>query len=497
MTGLFGALALDRSLTSLLARWRDLSSAAGFLAQAPSTPDLAPGDLDMLAGAMRESLEARGGEVSARARAAALGQVYLKLSTLGRCRFLGLLARDFGADPRALSDAARRYLEAASTEQRAEAERALREAAEAPRVRLLTRFTSLPAGVKFLVDMRTDLLAMQGDDPVLRALDWDLRHLLATWFDVGFLELRRITWDSPASLLERLVTYEAVHEVRSWSDLKNRLDADRRVYAFFHPRMPGEPLIFVQVAFTRGIADNVQTLLDETAPVLDPRAADTAIFYSITNTQEGLRGISFGNFLIKRVVDDLGAEFPGIEVFSTLSPVPGFLRWLRRLDQGAVAQAAGLVEEDAEALAPLLAVPDWQQDPQLAEALREPLLRLCARYIAGPGAETGKEVQASAFDPVARFHLGNGARVERLNWLGDTSPKGMRQSAAIMVNYRYESGEIERNHERFAATHAVALSPAVEKLLRPVRRRRPAGLARLLQQRQPDPQPDPTAHESV
>ena len=481
MTGLFGSFAFDRSINALLARWRDLSSGFGFTVHAPSSPDLAAGDLRDLASVMRESLEAKGGEVSARARAAALGQLYLKLSPTGRQRFLKLLAGDFGADPETLAAASRRYLEAATPVERAEVELALRAAAEAPRVRLLTRFTSLPAGVKFLVDMRTDLLGVMGDDAVLRALDWDLRHLLATWFDIGFLELRRITWDSPASLLEKLVAYEAVHEVRSWSDLKNRLDADRRVYAFFHPRMPGEPLIFVQVAFTRGIADNIQTLLDEAAPLLDPRIADTAIFYSITATQEGLRGITFGNFLIKRVVDDLGAEFPNLEVFSTLSPIPGFLRWLQGLDAAAIAAGGGIEDAEAEALPGLLAIPGWHVDAELAEALREPLLRLCARYLAEAGAE------ARPFDAVARFHLGNGARVERLDWLGDTSPKGLRQSAGIMVNYRYETAEIERNHERFAATQEVALSASVERLLKPVRRRRSFGLARLLQLRHPDP----------
>jgi malonyl-CoA decarboxylase len=480
MTGLFGGSVLDRSLSGLLSRWRELSSGSGVSVAAFSSPDLAERDVEALRAQMQESLDARGGEVSARARAAALGQAYLKLSPLGRRRFLGLLATDFGPDPDELAAAAQGYVEVRDEGERAEAERRLREAVEAPRVRLLTRFTSLPAGVKFLVDMRTDLLHAMEDDPALRALDWDLRHLLGTWFDVGFLELRRITWDSPASLLEKLVSYEAVHEVRSWSDLKNRLDQDRRIYAFFHPRMPGEPLIFVQVAFTRGIASDVQSLLDEAAPVLDPSAADTAIFYSITNTQEGLRGISFGNFLIKRVVDDLGSEFPNLEVFSTLSPIPGFLSWLRGLETGAAARVAGIEEEDASALPELLAMPGWHLDAELAEAMREPLLRLCANYLV----EAGKERRR--FDPVARFHLGNGARVERLNWLGDASAKGLRQSAGIMVNYRYETAEIEHNHERFEATREVAASSAVEKLVRPGRRRQRPSLAALRGRRRPE-----------
>ncbi|WP_237217832.1 malonyl-CoA decarboxylase domain-containing protein, partial [Falsiroseomonas oryziterrae] len=232
--------------------------------------------------------------------------------------------------------------------ERARAKARLRRALEPPRTRLVTQFAAIPDGVKFVVDLRADLLAGMADDPMLEALEADLKGLLAAWFDVGFLELRRIDWSSPASLLEKLVQYEAVHRIRTWRDLKNRLDSDRRCYAFFHPRMPDEPLIFVEVALVQGMADSVQRLLDEKAPVLDPKLADTAIFYSINNCQRGLDGISFGNFLIKRVVSLLSAELPNLKTFATLSPIPGFRRWIE--ERIAAEDAALITEEEAAAL---------------------------------------------------------------------------------------------------------------------------------------------------
>ena len=272
---------------------------------------------------MRACLAGRGGEVSARNRAAKLAETYLELDEAGRKEFLRTLA-SFDSDPDAVATAYAAVQAATDPAERATAKAALRRALEPPRLRLLTQFTTIPDGRKFLVDLRGFLLKMRRDDKLLAALEADLRGLLAAWFDIGFLELQRIDWNSPAALLEKLVGYEAVHEIRSWRDLKNRLDSDRRCYAFFHPRMPGEPLIFVEVALVKGLAGSVQRLLDEKAPVLDPREADTAIFYSISNCQQGLAGISFGNFLIKRVVEELSAEFRNLKTFATLSPIPGF-----------------------------------------------------------------------------------------------------------------------------------------------------------------------------
>jgi malonyl-CoA decarboxylase len=292
--------------------------------------------------------------------------------------------------------------------------------------------------------------------------------LLASWFDVGFLELARITWDAPAALLEKLIVYEAVHEIRSWADLKNRLEADRRCFAYFHPRMPEEPLIFVEVALVQGIADNVQSLLDESAPVGDPGEADTAIFYSISNCQRGLAGISLGDFLIKRVVDSLAAELPHIKTFATLSPIPGFRRWLvRRLaEEGDALLTAGeqralLQIEGAPSFTALLERPDWARDEGLAQALRVPLTRLAARYILNEKTSRGR-----ALDPVAHFHLTNGARVERLNWRADLSEKGLHQSFGMMLNYLYRLPDIEANHEAYRGEGRIAASGILNRLVK-------------------------------
>jgi len=322
--------------------------------------------------------------------------------------------------------------------------------------------------VKFLVDMRAELMVLSADDPVLAGLERDLKTLLAGWFDVGFLELTRITWDAPAALLEKLIVYEAVHEIRSWADLKNRLEADRRCFAYFHPRMPEEPLIFVEVALVQGIADNVQSLLDEDAPVGDPSEADTAIFYSISNCQRGLAGISLGDFLIKRVVDSLAAELPHLKTFATLSPMPGFRRWLERhlADEGEALFTAGehrtlLQVDGGSSLAALLALPDWHRDEAIAQALRAPLTRLAGRYILAEKTSRGR-----ALDPVAHFHLTNGARVERLNWRADLSPNGLQQSYGMMINYLYRLPDIEANHEAYRGDGRIAASGALNRLVK-------------------------------
>jgi malonyl-CoA decarboxylase len=342
---------------------------------------------------------------------------------------------------------------------------------EPPRLRLLTQFTTIPDGMKFLVELRTTLLGAMKGDPHLIALEADMRGLLANWFDVGFLELKRIDWDSPAALLEKLVGYEAVHEIRSWRDLKNRLDSDRRCYAFFHPRMPAEPLIFVEVALVRGLASSVQRLLDQKAPVQNPREADAAIFYSISNCQSGLAGISFGNFLIKRVVLELSAEFANLRTFATLSPIPGFSRWLDRQirdddttllteDETAILLALEPAETGALALKRLLARRGWARDPALCKSLEPVLVRLCARYLLAES--NGRR----AADPVAHFHLSNGARVERINMAADISEKGLKESAGLMVNYLYAPDKIEANHEAYAGEGRRQASTLVRKLAR-------------------------------
>lgn len=415
--------------------------------------------LEQLRAQLKECAEGVGGEVSARTRAAKLADTYLHLNDEGRQRFLRLIALEFGPDPARVASAHAAYQQAVGTPEQWRAEAAMRMAMRSSRIRILTQFNAIPQGVKFLVDLRADLLRYLENDPELAVLDRELESRLSAWFDVGFLELQRITWNSPAALLEKLIEYEAVHEIRSWTDLKNRLDCDRRLYAFFHPRMPAEPLIFVEVALTDGLAGSVQTLLDEHAPVFDQNKADTAIFYSISNTQVGLRGVSFGNFLLKRVIDDLKRDFPKLENFATLSPIPGLAAWVRKNPEV-------LAESGIELPLEALSMATWGDDKALVRKLRDSLPRLAARYLVS--AKQGKEGRLPA-DPVARFHLGNGACVERINYLADISAKGFRQSFGLMVNYRYVLDELEGNLEAFTASGRIAASATVRRLAQPRR----------------------------
>jgi malonyl-CoA decarboxylase len=453
----------DRAIRRIAGVWRDMASTV-------SAPEG-----ESIADQMRACLNARGGEISARNRAAKLAQSYLTLDDTGRRAFLRDLA-GFDSDP-AQADRAYAALQAATEpDDRATAQVALRRALEPPRVRLLTQFTTIPDGMKFLVDLRATLLELKGKDHWLGALESDLKNLLANWFDVGFLELQRIDWNSPAVLLERLVGYEAVHEIRSWSDLKNRLDSDRRCYALFHHRMPNEPLIFVEVALVRGLADSVQRLLDKKAPLLDPKDADTAIFYSISNCQKGLAGISFGNFLIKRVVELLSKDFRNIKQFATLSPIPGFRRWLdAKLAEGdpkllseeeatslrtALPAASAPYENGAQALSAILSRRGWHRDGAMLKAVDPVLVRLAARYILAESRGN------RALDPVAHFHLSNGARAERIMACADVSEKGIRESATLMINYLYDPAKIEDYHEDYAGEGKRNASTAVRKLAR-------------------------------
>ena len=438
----------------------------------PLRPDLPDDDLKVLQERIDASLSGRGGEASARGNAAQLGRYYLDLNDDGQRRFFQLLAEQYGVDHDRLNQAMDDVRSAEdSPVNHARAVARLRECLQTPRTKLFRQFNSLSHGIKFLVDMRADLRGLLSSHPGLRPVDGELRALLGSWFDAGFLELRHVTWAAPADLLEKLIAYEAVHEIQSWTDLKNRLESDRRCYAFFHPNMPDEPLIFVEVALIDGMADNVQALLDEAAPTGDPEDANTAIFYSISNAQRGLSGVSFGDFLIKQVVDDLSHELPNLKTFATLSPIPGFRSWLdSRLAAGAdllnheqQGQLAALAGDsgDTPPLQALLDRPQWYQDDDIVGVLQPLLQHLVAGYLL----YQRRESTDTALDSVAHFHLSNGAQVERINWLADSSARGLAQSAGMMVNYLYALDQIEDNHEAYVSGGEIPASSAVRNLL--------------------------------
>lgn len=390
---------------------------------------------------------------------------YAQASSEARYDMWVLLCEQFAPDISHFQAAYARFESAKDTADKLQAEIELRRALTSPRTRLLQRCAVFPQGVRFLVDLRAELLPHLKKDKRLQALDAELEQLFTSWFDVAFLELQRLSWDSPASLIEKLIKYEAVHDIRSWADLKNRLDSDRRCYGFFHPRLPNEPLIFVEVALVEGISTSITPLLDEAAAHQDISRAHTAIFYSINNTQTGLRGVSFGDSLIKHVVETLSAEFPRLRTFATLSPIPGFRAWLsknaahmlqRLEDKPRQELLRALSAEQLEAAVFLNAAEQALSLPANSP-VRQLLMRCAAHYL---GSEMPKGQPA---DPVARFHLGNGARVEQLNWAADPSPKGMKQSYGLMVNYLYDLKRLDK-HRLMLAKGRPAVSRDVESL---------------------------------
>ena len=462
----------DRAIRNLRSVWHAIGSPDNYFSETLFSPDLSEIDRERLIEQMQECLATRGGEVSARSRAVALGYAYLALNEFGRKRFLGVLASEFGPDEETVNKAVARLINLRDPAERTAVEKNLRKSLEAPRTHLLTQFNALPEGVKFLVDMRTELISWAHQDASLGAVEDDLKGLLTSWFDVGFLELKQITWAAPAVLLEKLFTYEAVHEIRSWDDLKNRLASDRRCFAFFHPRMPHEPLIFVWVALVEGMASNIQELLDEEAPVQEVERADTAIFYSISNAQTGLSGINFGNFLIKRVVDNLSNELKTLKKFATLSPMLGFLPWLLNnlennhlafltSDQEKTIANLASKETPKASLVHLLNENQWIRNPETEAALEPILLRLAAHYLINQ-----KRVGGTALDSVAHFHLNNGARIEQLNWAADLSSRGIEQSAGMMLNYLYLLDDIDANHESYCSGQEIKLSSSVRNLFK-------------------------------
>lgn len=385
------------------------------------------------------------GEFSGVRRATEILAACGSLTFAGLQRFFDLLVTEFSPDPGRVARAAEAYAAEPSQAHLT----VLQSTVEPPRQELFRRLNQATDGTGVLVDLRRQLLRTIDAHPERIPIDADLAHLLRSWFNAGFLRRQRIDWRSSALVLERLIQYEAVHQIQGWGDLRRRLEADRRCYAFFHPALPDEPLIFIEVALTQGMSGRVQPLLDPESPVLDPDAADCAIFYSITNCQEGLRGISFGNFLIKSVVEDLERNLPQLRRFATLSPIPGFCSWLETAARSPTGPRVSL--ELVALLESITSISGVACAP-IGPGLRTELHRLCAYYLLN--AKLGR----LPLDPVARFHLANGARLDRLNWLGDTSPKGMRRSVGLMGNYVYRLSDVERNHEAYARDYKIIAS---------------------------------------
>src|SRR4051794_158749 len=403
-----------------------------------------------------EALVSGRGEASGTAMAREVLDRYRHLNDAQRLAFFEALTRDFGPDREKLARAIESWRAQRSDEDASH----LHFASEPRRQELVRRLNRAPGGTSELVAMRADLLRLMNGHSELAALDRDVSHLLSSWFNRGFLVLRRIDWSTPANILEQIIRYEAVHEIRDWDDLRRRIDPiDRRCYAFFHPALVDEPLIFVEVALTESIPGAIAPLLAEDRQLVPTERARTAVFYSISNTQRGLTGISFGSFLIKQVVEELQRELPKLENFVTLSPVPGFMQWLKQADDVPVTDADREVLRNLE-------TPDWFANPELTTQLRSVLEPLAAYYFLKARTPKGRLI-----DSVERFHIGNGARLERIDWLGDLSPKGLRESAGIMVNYLYRLEDIEKNHEAYANQGEIAASQAVKRLLRSEGRR--------------------------
>ena len=405
------------------------------------TPFGAPEGTDQTLDALCHALLSGRGEISGKRVAQDILSRYKGLAPDERLTFFRLMAQGMDVDTKAVIRAAEAYGKAPTGASYA----ALADAAEPPRQEFLRRLNQAPGATLELVRMRLDLLGVLRDHPELAPLDLDFIHLFRSWFNRGFLVLRRIDWRTPANILEKIIAYEAVHAINDWSDLQRRLlPEDRRCFAFFHPAMLEEPLIFVEVALCKGIPGSVQSLLAETRTPLPLAQADTAVFYSISNCQEGLRGISFGNSLIKQVVEELRQELPHLDSFVTLSPIPGLMRHLATQE----GEAPRAIAKAAKA-----------GDRKRLEAMAPQIRLAAADYLVN--AKRG----AAPLDPVARFHLGNGALIHRVHAGADISDNGIRQSAGAMVSYLYDLARVEANHEGFATANRVVISKEIKTLL--------------------------------
>lgn len=398
---------------------------------------------------MCKTLLNRRGEASGTALAKEIVDSFNKMSQATKNDFLLMLTESFAPDAEKIGAAAKNYLK----NQDNDTLYSLSRAVETPRLDLLRLLNIAPGGTSAIINMRESLLKKLKGDKRLEPLDYDLLHVLTAWFNRGFLKFERIDWNTPAVILEKLIAYEAVHEIEGWRDLRRRLAEDRRCFAFFHPALPNEPLIFVEVAFTKGIASKIEPLISLENQDHNSVQPDTAIFYSISNCQDGLKGISFGNFLIKQVVDSICVEMPEIKNFCTLSPIPKFLSWLHKdyLNRS--------VTLFSKSEARLISQKEWFMDGSIRRKLKDKLSKICAQYLCM------EKKRNHPFDPVTRFHLGNGAEIEKINWGADLSDRGLSQSGGLMVNYRYNPAKIISNHESYVNDGRIAISSKVKRLL--------------------------------
>jgi malonyl-CoA decarboxylase len=454
----------------LIKVWRNIISLTAIAMTKHVRVDLPEEDTRHLKKQISKCIFAKSGDLSSKSRLAKLSKTYLHLTEEGRIKFLRILAKDFDKNISVLDDKIKIWQSAENDTEKIKAELQLREALVSPRVILLKKFSTLQNGFQFLINLRTDLIPHVTKDPYYRKLDRDLKDLLLSWFDLSLLDLKEITWNSPAALLEKLLEYEAVHEIQSFRDMKRRLRPDRRCYAFFHHKIPDEPLIFIEVALTHGLSDNIHKLLDESAPIVNPEHASTVIFYSISNTQKGLKGISLGNSLIKRVIEKLSEEFKNIKHFATISPIPRFTEWIENdlSEEGKIiltpkeAMLIKKVSGEKSVKESLLQFQnsEWYTNRKISESLKTPLMKLCVYYLLKE--KRGK----NAYDSVANFHIENGARIERINWLADISRKGIESSLGMMANYSYELSCIDNNHQNYITYGEIATSKEVKNILK-------------------------------
>lgn len=408
---------------------------------------------------------------------------YGSLDKEGKVDLLSRLSHDFGVDHKSVSELSAKLLDTQLRDLATilQVEDRLRYSLNPRYKQLLSHISRAEGGVKFLVDLRADVLdiisSRASESPHIRDLNGTLKSLLSEWFSVGLLRLERITWQSPCEILQKISQYEAVHPVRNWTDLKRRVGPYRRCYAFTHAAMPGEPLVVLHVALTEDISNNIQSIVREFATLHceeDVNKINAAIFYSISSTQVGLQGVELGNYLIKRVVRELQSEFPQMSQFSSLSPIPGFSSWL----QGLLSQyrkegrSSDLLSEQewreveeatdsvpggpaTESLRKLIGTSEWMHSERLTRVLEPALMRLCAWYL------YGEKRRGYALNPVANFHLQNGATMWRINWLADTSPRGVANSCGLMVNYRYFLSDTSKNGALYLQNKVITASEQV------------------------------------